>query len=290
MSLVLSGKAPAEAIRQRTVQLVHRLKKAGVHPKMAIVDATGDRSSAAYARIKIKKAAELGISTSFYGIDPLSKGSTSAFLELIHLLGHDNSVHSIFIERPLPTDLNTLDCASVLPPIKDIEGMHPANLGKLFLGIPGLEPAFTPTTAAACMEMLRYYRIHISGKRAVMVGRSAAVGKPLAWLLLNADATVTICHTKTANLSDITRQADILAVAVGHPKMIKGSMISPDAVILDIGTNYTADGQVVGDVDIADCIKASAITPAVGGIGPITTALLLENAARAAAFQARMIP
>ena len=192
-------------------------------------------------------------------------------------------MHGVFIERPLPASLNAADWASCVPPLKDVEGEHPTNMGKLFLGLSSGPSSFVPTTALACIELLKYYNFPLEGRHAVVVGRSVTVGKPLAWLLLNANATVTICHSRTPDLGSFTRLGDIVIMATGQPRLLKGEMVRPGAIVLDVGVNYLPDGSVTGDVDFASVSEvASSLTPSTGGLGPVTTALLLQNVVKAA--------
>lgn len=189
-------------------------------------------------------------------------------------LGADSLVDGVLLQAPLPAPLNgAAAIAAGLPPEKDVEGLHPANAGALALGSPWI----VPSTPAGGMEILRYYEIAITGKRAVIVGRSPVVGRPMALLLLSADATVTVCHSRTADLPSVTRQADLLVAAIGRPRMIGADMMKPGAVVLDFGTTFS-DGQLVGDVDAESVLPVcSALTPVPGGTGPVTTAALARN-------------
>ncbi len=264
-------------------QRVVKLREHGVAPKLAIVDATGDEASACYARMKMRQAAKLGIETSFYGINPNSEDNRASLLELLGDLGRDDKVHGIFIERPMPRELELSDWLNYLPPQKDVEGVHPINIGKLFLGLQHEQASFMPTTALACVEMLKYYRVPLAGKHAVVIGRSATVGRPLAWMLLKENATVTICHSHTSNLRLHTQEADILISATGQIDLIDDSYINPKCAVIDVGTSYREDGTVCGDVDYERVVrKARMLTPHIGGLGPVTTVLLMRNAVQAA--------
>ena len=270
-------------LRESICARVEALGRLGVTPKLAIVDATGDAASATYARMKMRQAEKLGIATSFYGVNPFSADNRESFLELLGYLGGDDKVHGIFIERPMPEELEMSDWLSLLPPSKDVEGVHPINIGKLFLGQPNVPPDFVPTTALACLEMLKFYKVPLAGRNAVVIGRSVTVGRPLAWMLLSENATVTICHSHTSNLRLHTREADILISATGHTDLIDDSFINPRAAVIDVGTTYREDGSVCGDVQYERVVtKARMLTPHIGGLGPVTTVLLLQNAVRAA--------
>ena len=270
-------------INANILERIANLQKRNITPKLAIVDATGDEASACYAKMKMRQAAKLGIQTSFYGINPFSADNRESFLELLGDLGRDNSVHGIFIERPMPEELELCDWLTLLPPWKDVEGIHPSNIGKLFLGVPTAPPDFVPTTALACVEMLKFYKVPLAGRYAVVIGRSTTVGRPLAWLLLQEDATVTICHSHTSNLRLHTCDADIVISATGHVDLLDETYINPKACVIDVGIDYREDGSVCGDVQFERVVrKARMLTPHVGGLGPVTTALLLRNAVRAA--------
>ncbi len=259
------------------------LRRRGLIPKLAIVDATGDPASATYAKMKMRQAAKLGIETSLYGIPPYTPDTRESLLDLLRELGEDPRVHGIFIERPMPQELEMSEWLSLLPPQKDVEGVHPINIGKLFLDTPNLPAVFVPTTALACVEMLKFYKVPLAGAHAVVVGRSVTVGRPLAWMLLRENATVTICHSRTADLAKHTREADILISATGHPNLIGAGHVSSQAAVIDVGTTYKDDGSVCGDVQFDQAVsKVRMLTPHIGGLGPVTTVLLLQNAVRAA--------
>lgn len=273
----LLGAPLARALEARLAREVQDLAVQGCVPTLAIVDATGDEASARFARAKIRACARLGLDTRLLSLPP--QGAGAELLEALRELEADPAVHGILLESPLPPEYAGLDLAGRLPPGKDVEGLHPYNLGRLFAG----SPTFVPATAAACMEMLRHHGIPVEGRRAVVVGRSTVVGRPVAMLLLAENATVTVCHTRTRDLAAHTRNAEILVVAAGRPGLVGADMVAPGAVVLDVGTNVTAGGDVVGDVDHEGVARvASALTPPVGGLGPVTTALLLDHTVRAA--------
>jgi methylenetetrahydrofolate dehydrogenase (NADP+)/methenyltetrahydrofolate cyclohydrolase len=261
------------SIRARVQELASR----GVVPTLAIVDATGQEAAARFARAKVRMCEKLGLSARTCRLP--SSGSERELLETLASLSQDPEVHGILLENPMPEAYRRLDAVTRIMPAKDVEGLHPFNLGHLLLGT----GEFIPTTAAACLELLHHYEIPITGRQAVVVGRSAVVGRPVALLLLAQDATVTICHSRTKDLAYHTRQADILVVAAGHPGLVKAGMVKPGAVVLDVGMNFTDQGKALGDVEAEGNLEvASAWTPTLGGIGPVTTILLLENVVRAA--------
>jgi methylenetetrahydrofolate dehydrogenase (NADP+)/methenyltetrahydrofolate cyclohydrolase len=191
-------------------------------------------------------------------------------------------VHGILLQTPLPGGARLAELASGIDPAKDVDGANPVSLGRLLTGL----PAFAPATAAAVLALLDYHRVALSGRRAVVVGRSAVVGKPVAQLLLARDATVTVCHSRTADLAAVTASAEVLVVAAGRPGLIGPSYVAPGAVVVDVGTNATADGGMAGDVDPAVASVAGALSPVPGGVGPVTTAMLLRHVVEAASRSA----
>lgn len=280
-ALDLLGRPLVEALEARLAATVRELAGRGIVPTLAIVDATGDEASARFARAKIRACERLGMATRAVTLP--ASGAGPRLLEALEELGADPQVHGILLESPLPLEYRPLGLADRLPPDKDVEGLHPCNLGRLFAG----SPTFVPATAGACLELLRHYGIPVAGRHAVVVGRSTVVGRPAAMLLLAEHATVTVCHSRTPDLGVHTRRADLLIVAAGRPGLVDASMVAAGAVVLDVGTNVTEAGDVVGDVDYPSVREvASALTPAKGGLGPVTTAVLLEATARAAARSA----
>lgn len=277
-----------QRLRGSILARVAALRARSIVPTLAIIDATGDPASATYAKMKMRQASKLGISTSFYGVNPFSDDNRESFLELLGSLGHDPRVHGIFIERPMPRELELCEWLNLLPPSKDVEGIHPANIGKMFLDLPNVPCEFKPTTALACVELLKFYGVPLQGSHTVVIGRSITVGRPLSFMLLHENATVTICHSHTSDLRRLTNEADIVISATGCRDLIDDTFISPRAVVIDVGTTYNEDGTVCGDVQhdrVAN--KAYMLTPHIGGLGPVTTALLLQNAVRAAELSAR---
>lgn len=254
-------------------------KVAKLNPKLVIVQVGDDPASASYIRQKLKSCAEIGMR---HEHKHLSADITfNAFLKLIEELNRESDVTGFIVQLPLPDPLQARvpELIRAIDPKKDVDGFGAYNLGKMFLSreFEHLPPA----TPAGVILLLEHYKIKVTGKHAVVVGRSNTAGKPLAMMLLNRDATVTVCHSKTKDLGTCTKQADILAVAVGHPKLLTKEMVKPGAVVIDVGINEVS-GKLVGDVDF-DAVKevASAITPVPGGVGPMTVACLLRNVVRA---------
>jgi methylenetetrahydrofolate dehydrogenase (NADP+) / methenyltetrahydrofolate cyclohydrolase len=269
----LGGRELAAELRARTGESAAALTAAGTPPRLAIVVATADESSAWYVRSIAKAAAAVGIVC-----DIVSPAATAEEIgTALRRLGEDDAVHGIILQTPLPAGVDVADLAAAIPPAKDVDGANPASLGRLAAGL----PAFPPATAEAVLALLDHHDVALAGRHAVVVGRSTVVGKPVAHLLVDRNATVTICHSRTSDLAAITRQADVLVAAVGRPGLITPEHVTPGTVVIDVGTNPTADGGLIGDVDPAVAEKA-ALTPVPGGVGPVTTALLLEHTVRAA--------
>jgi methylenetetrahydrofolate dehydrogenase (NADP+)/methenyltetrahydrofolate cyclohydrolase len=272
----IDGKAVAARVRAEVADAAAGLRARGVAPTLAVVLVGDDPASAVYVRSKTRAARE--------GVDvrdhKLPATTTQAELEaLIAGLNADPIVDGILVQLPLPAPLDADAVIRALDPDKDVDGLHPMSLGLLAQGKPG----FVPCTPRGCMRLLREVEVELSGARAVVIGRSLLVGKPIALLLANASATVTLCHSRTRDLADEVRRADVVVAAVGRPEMVRGDWIRPGAVVLDVGINRTADGKLVGDVEFAAAAaRARAITPVPGGVGPMTIACLLENTVRAA--------
>jgi methylenetetrahydrofolate dehydrogenase (NADP+)/methenyltetrahydrofolate cyclohydrolase len=276
---LIDGRAIAAAIRAEASVDVVALRTDGVVPTLAILVPTCDEATAWYVRSLVKAAAELGFTTQCWEhLEP----DAAALRERLAELSLDDGVHGIVCQTPLPDGMTLGEIGRQITPAKDVDGANPASLGRLALGL----PAFAPATAQAVVEILHREGVVLRGRHAVVVGRSPVVGKPLALLLLSEDATVTICHTKTADLAAETRRADVLVAAAGRAGLIGAGHVKPGAVVIDVGTNPTGDGSIVGDVD-AHAVEplASVLTPVPGGVGPVTTALLLRNVATAALRQ-----
>lgn len=280
MAVIIDGTAVAARTRERVARQVERARRAGVVPGLAVILVGDDPASASYVRMKERDCAEVGIRSFDHR---LPATTTQAELEaLIERCNEDDQVHGILLQLPLPAHLDEERALARIHPTKDVDGLHPENLGRLVRGIEGMR-ACTPS---GVMALLDHYDIDPAGRRAVVVGRSAIVGKPQALLLLERDATVTICHSRTRDLPAVCREADILVVAVGRPRMITRDHVKPGAVVIDVGINRTEEGMV-GDVDLASVEPiVSAITPVPGGVGPMTRAMLLVNTVQAAAAAA----
>ncbi|MEW6282244.1 MAG: bifunctional 5,10-methylenetetrahydrofolate dehydrogenase/5,10-methenyltetrahydrofolate cyclohydrolase [Candidatus Eremiobacterota bacterium] len=275
---ILHGQIVAERLHRNIEQGLQGLDSV---PTLAILDATGEPSAARSCEARSTAAGSLGVQCQVHRLP--AQGAGRELLDLIRELAEDPCVHAIVLQAPLPREYASLYPWQRIPPEKDVEGLHPFNLGRLMVG----SPLFVPATAAACIELLHHYELPLASKRAVVVGRSLVVGRPLALLLLAEDATVTVCHSRTRDLAYETRQAEVLVVAAGQPELVTASMVSPGAVVLDVGTNLRADGQIVGDVEQAGVhMVASALSPPVGGLEPVTTALLLWQTVEAARLAA----
>jgi methylenetetrahydrofolate dehydrogenase (NADP+)/methenyltetrahydrofolate cyclohydrolase len=274
---ILDGKSLAAATRSALKQKVEALVQRGVRPGLGVLIAGDNPASKVYVRNKTLAAEEIGVHSRLleYGKDV----SEAELMQTVAALNADRAVHGILVQLPLPKHIDASSVLESIAPAKDVDGFHEANLGALMAGRPGV----VPCTPLACMRLIEHAGVQVAGRHAVVVGRSNIVGKPLAHLLLQKDATVTICHSKSADLAGICRRADLLVAAVGRPKLIGAEMVKPGACIIDVGVNRLPDGKLAGDVDF-DAVKSVAgwITPVPGGVGPMTIAMLLENCIRAA--------
>ena len=272
----LSGRELAAKIRAATAARAAELAAAGRPPRLAAVTATADEASAWYLRSLTTAAAKVGVSCDVIDLtDDASVGIQAALAEL----SSNPAVHGIILATPLPAGLGGLaGLAGAIDPAKDVDGANPVSLGRIMTGL----PAFAPATAEAVVRLLDHYQIALAGRHAVVVGRSAVVGKPVAHLLLDRDATVTICHSRTRDLAAITARADVLVVAAGRAGLIGPEHVTPGATVIDVGTNATADGAMVGDVDPKVTEIAGALSPVPGGVGTVTTAVLLGHVTEAA--------
>lgn len=277
MYKVLSGREPAEAI---LINVKRRALALPRKPSFAIILVGNDPASEVYVSSKVKKAALAGINASVVRLP--ENAPERELLELVEKLNSDKDIDGFIVQAPLPQHINQDRIINSIVPEKDVDGWSIPNIGRLFVGM----PAFLPATPAGILKMLEYYNVEIEGKHAVVVGRSNVVGKPTALLLLRKNATVTICHSKTKNLSSYTSQADILIVAAGRQGLVTGSMVNKGAVVIDVGINKTAEG-IVGDVVFDEVIKKADCSPVPGGVGPLTIASLLENVVEAAERNAR---
>ena len=282
MARILSGKEFAARIKEDAARGITELKAAGVLPRLAVIIVGSDPASEVYVRNKQRTCEELGIRSDHIALP--AETSKEELLACIEELNVDPEVHGILVQLPLPAQIaeDEEEILSHIDPRKDVDGFHPVNVGHLVLGAPGLRPC----TPAGCIRMLDYAGIPIEGAHAVIIGRSNIVGKPMAHLLLERNATVTICHSRTQNLAAIARTADILVAAVGRPRFVTADMVKEGATVIDVGINRIAPKKLVGDVDFdAAAAVAGAITPVPGGVGLLTVAMLMENVVQAAKAQ-----
>mmetsp|Transcript_9734 Transcript_9734/g.15945 ORF Transcript_9734/g.15945 Transcript_9734/m.15945 type:complete len:297 (+) Transcript_9734:128-1018(+) len=278
---IIDGKAIAATIRGELKVEVEAIKaKTGKVPGLAVVLATDRKDSETYTRMKKKMAEECGMKS--FGHTLPSTVTQDELIEVVRKLNSDQDVHGILVQLPLPKHINEEEVLAEISIDKDVDGFHPLNIGRL--SMKSRDPLFTPCTPKGCIELLKRTGVKIEGKRAVVLGRSNIVGLPAAMLLLHANATVTICHSRTEDLPGVVREADILIAAVGKAEIVKGSWVKPGAVVIDVGTNDAPDPtsktgyRLVGDVAFDEVKQvASAITPVPGGVGPMTIAMLLSN-------------
>ena len=274
--IIIDGKELAKEIRAELKTKVEELKKNNINPKLAVIMVGNDSASKVYVKNKSKVCEDIGIEfEEFLMPDNISQTELN---NLIDELNEDDKINGILLQSPIPNHLDINEAFKRISPNKDVDGFHPENVGKLVLG----QDSFVSCTPYGIMKMLEKYNIEIDGKHAVIVGRSNIVGKPMIQCLLNKNATVTICHSKTKELSTYTKQADILIVAIGKEKFIKDDMVKDGAVVIDVGINRNSEGKLNGDVDFENvCKKASYITPVPGGVGPMTIAMLMNNVVKA---------
>jgi len=282
---ILDGKRLARELHAEVKKQAEALAAGGTRPGLATVLLGDDPASQSYIKSKIKACHEDRIESFHHGMP--AETSETELLELVATLGGDPRVHGILVQLPLPAHIDESKVITAIPPAKDVDGFHPANLGRL--GLKGAEAAFAPCTPAGVIEILERAGVTISGKRAVVLGRSRIVGLPVSMLLLRNDATVTICHSRTADIGSVTREADILVAAIGRPRFVTADMVKPGAVVIDVGVNRVDDAsrkrgyRLVGDCDFEAVAEvASAITPVPGGVGPMTIAMLMKNTLTAA--------
>lgn len=274
---LMDGKEVAKQVRINLKKEVDMLKELGVFPKLAVIMVGEDKASKVYVRNKSKACEEIGIAYEEF----LLKETTTMeeLLDLIHHLNDEKTIHGILLQSPLPEQLDINEAFKEIATTKDVDGFNPINVGKLSLN----QDCFVSCTPYGIIKMLESYQIPIEGANAVIVGRSNIVGKPLMQCLLNKNATVTICHSRTRNIEETTKRADILIAALGKPNFIKADMVRDGAVVIDVGINRNEEGKIVGDVDFQDVSKkASYITPVPGGVGPMTVAMLMDNVIKAA--------
>jgi methylenetetrahydrofolate dehydrogenase (NADP+) / methenyltetrahydrofolate cyclohydrolase len=273
----IDGKAVAARLRAEVAQAATDLRARGVVPTLAVVLVGDDPASAVYVRNKTNAAREANVDVRDHKLPATT--TQAELVALVDALNRDPGVDGILVQMPLPPQLDADAVIGALDPAKDVDGLHPANLGHLAQG----RPRFVPCTPSGCMRLLAEVNAELVGARAVVIGRSLLVGKPIALLLANANATVTMCHSRTRDLAGEVHRADIVVAAVGRPELVRGEWIKPGAIVLDVGINRTAGGKLVGDVEYAAAAeRAFAITPVPGGVGPMTIACLLDNTVTAA--------
>ncbi|MDO4795425.1 MAG: bifunctional methylenetetrahydrofolate dehydrogenase/methenyltetrahydrofolate cyclohydrolase FolD [Brachymonas sp.] len=274
---LIDGKALAAHIRSEVTQRVAALKAQGVTPGLAVILVGDNPASQVYVRNKVKACQDCGMHSVLEQYD--ADLTQAALLDRVQALNADPAIHGILVQLPLPAHIDAQKVIETISPAKDVDGFHIASAGALLTGMPG----FWPCTPYGCMKMLEHINYPLRGKHAVVIGRSNIVGKPMALMLLAQDATVTICHSRTPNLADITRQADVIVAAVGRKGLLTADMVKPGAVVLDVGMNRDDNGRLCGDVDFEGVKQvAGHITPVPGGVGPMTIAMLLVNTLQAA--------
>ena len=283
MSNIIDGKLVSAAVKERVADEVKELNAKGVSVCLAVILVGQDPASQIYVANKKKACESLGIISKEYLLP--ENTTQEELLSLVNKLNNDTSVNGILCQLPLPKGLNEKAVIEAINPAKDVDAFHPINVGRIMIG----DYDFLPCTPAGVMEMLSYYNIDVNGKECVVIGRSNIVGKPMGMLLLHKNGTVTIAHSRTQNLSEVTRRADILVAAVGKAKFVTADMVKDGAVVIDVCMNR-ADGKLCGDVDFENVSKkASYITPVPGGVGPMTIAVLMKNTLTAAKRQNNII-
>jgi methylenetetrahydrofolate dehydrogenase (NADP+)/methenyltetrahydrofolate cyclohydrolase len=276
-AVLLSGRELAAQMRSDTAAAARALRAAGTSPVLAVVTATADEASASYVRSISRAAARAEVNSEIHDLG--AEASEGDIRDRLAKLSADPAVHGIILQTPLPSGVSPIGLADAIDPAKDVDGANPVSLGRLVVGL----PAFAPATAEAVLKLLDHYGIGLSARRVVVVGRSTVVGKPVAHLLLARDATMTICHSRTADLAEHTRQADVLVVAAGRAGLVTGEHLRTGCCVIDVGTNTDGSGGIVGDVEAASALRvAGALSPVPGGVGPVTSALLIDHTVRAA--------
>lgn len=274
---IIDGKAVSKAVRERVAAETAELKKQGITPGLAVIIVGDDPASQVYVRNKEKACEEVGFYSEKFA---LPESTTQEELNaLVKKLNGRDDIHGILCQLPLPKHLNDKEVINLIDPAKDVDAFHPVNVGAIMIG----DYSFLPCTPAGVMELIHSTGVDICGKKAVVIGRSNIVGKPMAMLLLHENATVEITHSKTQNLADITREADILVAAIGKAKFVTADMVKDGAVVIDVGMNRDENGKLCGDVDFENVKdKCSFITPVPGGVGPMTISMLMQNTLTAA--------
>ncbi|MCQ2455392.1 MAG: bifunctional methylenetetrahydrofolate dehydrogenase/methenyltetrahydrofolate cyclohydrolase FolD [Clostridia bacterium] len=268
---IIDGKSVSAAVKEETKQEVKELKSKGISVGLAVILVGEDPASKIYVANKKKACEDLGIISEEYLLPETA--TTKELLELIDVLNNEKSINGILCQLPLPNNIDEKTVINAISPEKDVDAFHPSNVGRIMIG----DYDFVPCTPAGIMEMLKYYNIEISGKTCVVIGRSNIVGKPMSMLLLHQNGTVTTCHSRTKDLAEVTKKADILVSAVGKANFVKADMVKDGAVVIDVGMNRE-NGKLCGDVCFEEVSeKASYITPVPGGVGPMTIAMLMKN-------------
>lgn len=280
MAMRIDGKAVSAKVKEEVTAEVEVLKKQGVCPGLAVVIVGDDPASRIYVNNKKKACQATGIYSEEYALPATT--TQEELLALVETLNEKKNIHGILVQSPLPKGLDEGAVVEAIDPKKDVDAFHAYNVGKIMIG----DYHFLPCTPAGIMELLKAYQIEVEGKRCVVIGRSNIVGKPMAMLLLHQNGTVTVCHSRTKNLPEVTGQADILVSAVGKAHFVTADMVKPGAVVIDVGMNRDENNKLCGDVDF-DAVEpvASYITPVPGGVGPMTIAMLLKNTVTAAKLQ-----
>ncbi len=274
---LISGKEISQEVKERVAKDVAVLKGKGIAPKLSVIIVGENPASKTYVAGKAKDCEQCGILSDVIAMPEST--TQEELLSKVHECNNDKNVHGLLVQLPLPNHIDEKTIINAISPEKDVDGFTPINVGKMVIG----EDCFLPCTPAGCMEMLRSTGVDISGKSAVVIGRSNIVGKPAALLLLAANATVTICHSRTKNLQEVCASADILVAAIGKANFVTADMVKEGAIVIDVGINRNSEGRLCGDVDFENvCKKASHITPVPGGVGLMTRAMLMENTLKAA--------
>ena len=280
MAEIIDGKELAKKVRKELKKDVEALKAKGINPKLAVIMIGNDPGSTVYVRNKSKACEKVGIEFEEFLFD--EKTEEAELLDLIDKLNADDSVHGILLQCPVPKHIDVNKAFRRISPNKDVDGFNPINVGNLTIG----EDAFISCTPYGVVKMFEEYNIETEGKRAVILGRSNIVGKPMIQCMLNKNSTVTVCHSRTQNIGEIIKEADIVIAAIGKPNFVKADMVKDGAVVIDVGINRLEDGTITGDVDYENVApKASFITPVPGGVGPMTIAMLLNNVVKAAKIE-----
>ncbi|TVX92798.1 bifunctional methylenetetrahydrofolate dehydrogenase/methenyltetrahydrofolate cyclohydrolase FolD [Paenibacillus agilis] len=274
---LMNGKAVAQAMREEMKQEVQKLQSAGVQPGLAVVIVGEDPASQVYVNSKHKTCLELGY---YSEVHRLPEDTTQEhLLELVGTLNAQSNIHGILVQLPLPKHIEEKAIIDAIAVEKDVDGFHPMSVGNMIIG----DDSLLPCTPAGVIELLKRYDVEIAGKHAVVIGRSNIVGKPVSLLLQREHATVTMCHSRTANMKELTKQADILVVAIGKANFVDRSFVKPGAVVIDVGVNRLDNGKLAGDVHFDDVSEISSLlTPVPGGVGPLTITMLMQNTLKAA--------